>query len=116
MSKETVLDMVSVLEEIRSQLAVLAERVGRLEGEARVPAPAAAAAVAEKPSAPSKVEPAVTEVPTTETIPEDVLLAISAAVAAFLGERAHIRRIRLISSTAWAQQGRVSIQASHSLH
>ena len=34
-------------------------------------------------------------------------------VAAFLGERAHIRQIRLVSSTAWAQQGRVSIQASH---
>ena len=50
------------------------------------------------------------------TITEEELLAISAAVAAYLGVRAHIRQIRLISSRAWAQEGRVSIQASHRLH
>ena len=27
----------------------------------------------------------------------------------------HIRQIRLVSTSAWAQQGRVSIQASHRL-
>jgi methylmalonyl-CoA carboxyltransferase 12S subunit len=43
------------------------------------------------------------------------VLAISAAVAAYLGVRAHIRQIRLVSTGAWAQQGRVSIQASHRL-
>jgi methylmalonyl-CoA carboxyltransferase large subunit len=48
-------------------------------------------------------------------ISEDEVLAISAAVAAYLGVRAHIRQIRLVSGGAWAQQGRVSIQASHQL-
>ncbi len=48
-------------------------------------------------------------------ITEPELIAISAAVAAFLGLRAHIRQIRLVSSNAWAQQGRVFIQASHRL-
>ncbi len=48
-------------------------------------------------------------------ITEEEVLAISAAVAAYLGVRAHIRQIRLVSTSAWAQQGRVSIQASHQL-
>ena len=47
---------------------------------------------------------------------EEELIAISAAVAAYLGVRVHIRQIRLIGSRAWAQEGRVSIQASHRLH
>ena len=46
---------------------------------------------------------------------DDTLAVISAAVAAFLGKRAHVRQVRLISSSAWAQQGRVSVQASHRL-
>jgi methylmalonyl-CoA carboxyltransferase large subunit len=48
-----------------------------------------------------------------EEISDEVMLAISAAVAAFLGERAHVRAVRLARSGAWAQQGRVFIQASH---
>ena len=48
-------------------------------------------------------------------ITEEELLAISAAIGAYLGVRAHIRQIRLVSTSAWAQQGRVSIQASHRL-
>ena len=50
-----------------------------------------------------------------EGITEEEILAISAAVAAYLGVRAHIKQIRLLSGNAWAQQGRVSIQASHML-
>ena len=48
-------------------------------------------------------------------ITEEELLAVSAAIGAFLGVRPHIRQIRLIGTSAWAQQGRVSIQASHML-
>ena len=47
---------------------------------------------------------------------EELLLAISAAVAAYLGKRPHIRAIRLLGSGAWAQQGRVFVQASHQLN
>ena len=96
-------ELVSVIEDLRKEVASLSERVAKLE-----PAAAAPAAVAVAPEAP-KVAP-------QPEISEEELLAISAAIAAYLGVRAHIRQIRLISSRAWAQQGRVSIQASHRLH
>jgi methylmalonyl-CoA carboxyltransferase large subunit len=70
--------------------AQISELTRRLEALQRVAAP----------------EPAITE---------EEVLAISAAVAAYLGVRAHIKQIRLVSGGAWAQQGRVSIQASHRL-
>jgi len=101
----------TLLVEIRAQLSDLAGRVKSLEergheervgavGQALPPANAVLAA-----------EPAAHAV-----LSEERLLAISAAVAAFLGERVRIRQIRLVGSSAWAQQGRVSVQASHWLH
>jgi methylmalonyl-CoA carboxyltransferase large subunit len=57
----------------------------------------------------------VAAAPVQEQISEETMLVIAAAVAAYLGERAHIRVVRLVPSHAWAQQGRVSIQASHQL-
>ena len=51
-----------------------------------------------------------------EEIDEDMLLAISAAIAAYLGKRPRIRAIRLVRGGAWAQQGRVFVQASHQLN
>jgi methylmalonyl-CoA carboxyltransferase large subunit len=50
-----------------------------------------------------------------ESIDEETILVISAAVAAFLGKRPRIRQVRLLGSAAWAQAGRVTIQASHAL-
>jgi methylmalonyl-CoA carboxyltransferase large subunit len=47
---------------------------------------------------------------------EEDLLAISAAVAAFLGVRARIRQVRLLQSSAWAQVGRIGTHASHHPH
>ena len=82
--------------DLEAQIAELTRRLAELEAHA--PAPAAPA-------------PA----PAAIGITEEEVLAISAAVAAFLGVRAHIKQIRLVSSNAWAQQGRVSIQASHRL-
>jgi methylmalonyl-CoA carboxyltransferase 12S subunit len=73
--------------DLEAQIAALTKRLQELEGKAAAP----------------------------EGITEEEVLAISAAVAAYLGVRAHIRQIRLISGNAWAQQGRVSIQASHRL-
>ena len=46
-------------------------------------------------------------------VPIDTILAISAAVAAYLGVRAHIRQVRLIQSTTWGQIGRLNVHASH---
>jgi methylmalonyl-CoA carboxyltransferase 12S subunit len=56
------------------------------------------------------------EQPSVETgIPHEIILAISAAVAAFLGKRASIRQIRLTGETPWAMQGRATVQASHGI-
>ena len=102
----------TLLAEIRAQLADLRARVSRLEergqGERGEAIPAA-------------IEAAELAAPGPETaahpvLSEERLVAISAAVAAFLGERVRIRQIRLIRSSAWAQAGRVSVQASHWLH
>ncbi len=53
--------------------------------------------------------------PDHEITPE-LLLVMSAAIAAFLGKNVRIRRARFISNigpSSWSQQGRVSIQSSH---
>ena len=88
-----------LIEELRARLDALTARVAALEGPV---------------AQPSTPPPPPQEVP-EEGIPEELLLVMSAAIAAFLGKRPHIRQIRLIGSGAWAQQGRVSIQASHAL-
>ena len=94
------------LEALRQELARLGERVAALEGavgvKPRVAAPSAPAADNKRPAE-------------AEGLSEELLMVISAAVAAFLGKRPHIRQIRLLGSAAWAQQGRTTIQASHAL-
>jgi hypothetical protein len=80
------------------------------------PATPAASKAGEAPSATAAepVRPAASEV---EGVSPETLLVIAAAVAAYLGEKVHVRRARLITTDAsvWAQQGRVFIQASHNL-
>ena len=94
-----------VLDGLRDELRRLGERVAALEAAAgakpRPPAPAPAPA----PAPPAQAE----------GVSEEDLLVISAAIAAFLGKKPHIRQIRLLGTTAWSQQGRVTIQASHAL-
>jgi methylmalonyl-CoA carboxyltransferase 12S subunit len=46
-------------------------------------------------------------------IPEEVVIAISAAVAAFLGHRAKIKQLHYRTGAAYAQQGRAVVQARH---
>jgi methylmalonyl-CoA carboxyltransferase large subunit len=96
-------ETISELAELRAEIARLSERLAKLEVAGQAVSPVRA----QVPEPPPK-EP--------ESITEEELLAISAAVAAYLGVKAHIRQIRLISSGRWAQEGRVSIQASHRLH
>jgi methylmalonyl-CoA carboxyltransferase large subunit len=102
-------EVASAIDDIREQLALLSERLARLETPtAAPPAPLPVAAPAPTAASPKpEPEPGITE---------EELLAISGALAAYLGVRVHIRQIRLISSPAWAQEGRVSLQASHRLH
>ena len=103
MSKE----LEHAIEDLREEIASLSARLAKLEDAKANPiAPLKAAAPA---PAPAKTEPEA-------GITEEELLAISGALAAYLGVRVQIRQIRLISSSAWAQQGRAFIQASHRLH
>jgi methylmalonyl-CoA carboxyltransferase large subunit len=109
----TTKDLAEILERVQAQLAALAERVERLETGMQ-PAQKDAAE-----SAPATAEPVQTPPPPEPPKPElmeEELLAISAALAAYLGVRVRIKQIRLLGSHSWAQQGRVWIQASHKLH
>lgn len=64
------------------------------------------------------VAPTPQPAPPEEITPE-ILMVLTAAVSAFLGKKAKIRRARVAQhaglSSAWAQQGRVFVQASHNL-
>jgi methylmalonyl-CoA carboxyltransferase large subunit len=91
---------------------IIQTEVARLESliEARnvKPAPLASPVSAIKPQEPEK----------TEEVTPETIMVLTAAVAAFLGKRARIRSARLVRaapSSAWAQQGRVFVQASHNL-
>jgi methylmalonyl-CoA carboxyltransferase large subunit len=108
-------DIETLLAEIHAQLADLGKRVSRLEEERPV---AEHVAASQRPTEPTREDTGLAGASAgpKSLISEEKLLAISAAVAAFLGERVRIRQIRLIRSNAWAQQGRVSVQASHWLH
>jgi methylmalonyl-CoA carboxyltransferase large subunit len=98
-----------LIKSLQEQIAALESRIAELERPAKLAAEAAQA----KALAPAPKPAPVPPVP--EEISEETMLIIAAAVAAYLGERAHIRVVRLVPSQAWAQQGRVSIQASHRL-
>lgn len=109
MARVTTTALAEILEKVQAQLAALSERLDRLEA-AQPNAPAAAA-----PAVPEPKKEAAPE-PVKQEITEDELIAISAALGAYLGVRVRIKQIRLVHTDAWAQQGRVSIQASHILH
>ena len=88
--------------DLETEVRELRQRVEKLE--------ALLAASAEKAKQPPVAPAAV-----SYQIAPDILLAISAAVAAFLGKRATIHHIRLTGTTAWAMQGRATVQASHGI-
>ncbi|WP_151081871.1 hypothetical protein [Nocardioides cynanchi] len=46
-------------------------------------------------------------------VPEEVVIAISAAVAAYLGHRAKIKQMHYRTGASWAQQGRAVVQGRH---
>ena len=45
-----------------------------------------------------------------QEIPEDVLLAISAAVSAYLGNKGKVRAVHFSRHRTWAAQGRQAVQ------
>jgi methylmalonyl-CoA carboxyltransferase large subunit len=113
MAKITMKDLAEALEKVQAQLATLSARVEQLESASLKP-PAASEAIAVP--EPEFKEPAAAPEPPKPEITEEELIAISAALGAYMGVRIRIKQIRLLGSHAWSQQGRVSIQASHNLH
>lgn len=87
--KAAIQSILSALETIRTDLQRLEQRVAKMEVRG-------------------------TEQSGPATDPE-LVLALSAAIAAYLGEKPRIRQIRLVSGVPWVHQGRATIQASHAL-
>jgi methylmalonyl-CoA carboxyltransferase 12S subunit len=106
-------DLAEILDKVQAQLESLSKRIEQLESAPPKTAPAAVVVPVPAPPKPAPLPPPKAAQP---KITEVEMLAISAALAAYFGVRVHIRQIRLLGSTAWSQQGRVSIQASHRLH
>lgn len=48
-------------------------------------------------------------------VSDEVLLAIAAACAAYLGKRATVKQVHLRRHTTWAKQGRAEVQYSHTI-
>lgn len=95
-------EVAQALEALREEVSRLAQRVAALE----------AASTSQAASRSTSESAGVA----TGGLSEELVLTISAAVAAFLGEKPRIRQIRLLGGASWAQQGRATIQASHSLN
>lgn len=104
--REKIGELVREIRALRKDVSALRRRVEILEVAAATAPPTTPGGPAHegRPSPPPGPE-----------IDEETLVVLSAAVAAFLGKRAPIRQIRLLDSSRWAQQGRVTIQASHAL-
>ncbi len=93
--KTSLEEVLSAVQSLRDEVGELRERLAALEG-----------------SASRRTAPADSQ---HDTLSEELVLTISAAIAAYLGVKPHIRQIRLLGSASWAQQGRATIQASHHL-
>ena len=98
-AKQTKADLETEVQELRRRVEKLEKM---LAGSPKVAESSAPPAGASKPRIDEGTTP-------------EIALAIAAAVAAFLGKRATIHQIRLTGTTAWAMQGRATVQASHGI-
>jgi methylmalonyl-CoA carboxyltransferase 12S subunit len=98
--KQQTAELVGLIEALRADIARLEARITHLETGQPMWRTATA-----MPAAPM----------TTDGIDQDIVMSIAAAVATYLGVKPRIRQIRLLGSAAWAQQGRVTIQASYAV-
>jgi methylmalonyl-CoA carboxyltransferase large subunit len=107
--QEQNMDALALVAEMRAEIAALTQRVQALDAvREELGALKLQVSALEQSAAQAAAKPA----PVTE---ED-MIAISAAVAAYLGVRARIRQVRLVQSSAWGQVGRMGSHASHHTH
>jgi methylmalonyl-CoA carboxyltransferase large subunit len=98
-------DMRAALDALQCELAALGARLGAVESS-----------IASSPRAHKRDASGDGAVrPAADELTPELLAVISAVLAAHLGVKPHIRQITLLSGASWAQQGRVTIQASHAL-
>ena len=100
---------------LRREVARLESLIDNRNGK---PSPAAPPPAVQGVPVPQSAAAAKPEPEKVEEVAPEMIMILTAAVAAFLGKRAHIRSARLMRtapSNAWAQQGRVFVQASHNL-
>ncbi len=111
------------VDELRSELAEISglrnavEELATLKLETRTPAKASVVQMPKPAPKPEQVKAAQPSAKPDE-IAHETLVVIAAAVAAFLGKSVRLRSARLVqpvAESAWAQQGRVYVQASHNL-
>jgi methylmalonyl-CoA carboxyltransferase 12S subunit len=98
--KQMLEQLLATVEALRGDIARLESRVAQLEKTQPIWRTASAMPAAAQ---------------TVEGIDQDVVMSIAAALASYFGVRPRIRQIRLLGSGAWAQQGRVTIQASYAV-
>ncbi len=97
------------LSELRTQINALEARIAELSQSSALRDAAAAQARAAQ-TTPGK--------PMQAEVTPEILVVLAAAATAYLGKNARVRSARTLQSpyrivNLWAQQGRVSIQASH---
>jgi methylmalonyl-CoA carboxyltransferase large subunit len=106
--KQQVLSLSQKLEQLQTEMAqqsgALAELAAKLAGTT---APGQAGSASSAAAHESEISP-------------EMLVIIAAAVSTFLGKKIRIRSARMLQSpyeiiNPWSQQGRVSVQASHTL-
>lgn len=109
--------------DMRSRIAQLQKRIDEAQahpavGNLSIAVPPASAPVAAPKPEPDRQTAPLKRAPAKNEVTPEILAVIAAAVAQFLGAGARIRSTRAIpvaEGNAWAQQGRVIIQASHNL-
>lgn len=111
----------AVDEQVDARLAEFEARMGAA-APAAPPAPAPAAppptpAIAEPAAAPAPLPAAAAPEPVEEELSPETIAVLTSAICAFLGKPARIRRVRRVQPgfNPWAQQGRVTVMASHAL-
>src|SRR5262245_47800786 len=90
--------VIETVELLRREVARLSERMSEIERRVH--------------GDPGRITPTEKSPPKAEEFSEELLIAISAAVGAYLGVKPHVRQIRLLGGVPWSHEGRVTIQAS----
>jgi len=115
--RETDAEVAGLREEVRALAESVAELRTQLEQQSKTLAELSARVAGG--IAPAQPQPVVSRTQPAETeISADTLLIIAAAVTVFLGKKVRIRSAKMLQSpyeiiNPWAQQGRVTLQASH---